>query len=325
MKKRYLSLFIIFILMFSIVGCSKNEAEVSRDINIASLKGPTSMGLVDLYNKQDENKAKNNYNYKIVQSPDEIVAGLSKGEYDVAAIPANLAAVLYNKSEGKLLQVSNINTLGVLYLATNDESVKDIKDLKNKTIVLSGKGATPEFSLRYILKENGLDPDKDVELSFKSEHTEVVSELAQNKDAVALLPEPFLTVANEKLNFKNIISLNDIWKESTNQNLITGVLVVRKEFLEDENNKIAFNKFLDEYKESVAYTNENVEDAAKLIGKYDIVKEEVAKEAIPNSNIVYIDGKEMEKELKSYYEILFNEDAKSVGGALPDEGLYYEK
>lgn len=325
MKKRFFSLLIVLIFMFSIVGCSKKEVEVGRDINIASLKGPTSMGLVDLYNKQDENKTKNNYNYKIVQSPDEIVAGLSKGDFDIAAIPANLAAVLYNKSEGKLLEISNINTLGVLYLASNDDSIQSIKDLKGKNLILSGKGATPEFVLNYLLRENGLDPNKDVNISFKSEHTEVVSSMIENKSDVALLPEPFLSVANEKLNLTNIISLNDSWKESTNQNLITGVLVVRKEFLEDENNKLAFNAFLEEYKQSVDFTNNSVDDAAVLIDKYEIVKEDIAKKSIKNCNIVYIDGKEMKEDLKSYYEVLFNEDAKSVGGKMPDDGIYYEK
>lgn len=325
MKKRFFSLLIVLIFMFSIVGCSKKEVEVGRDINIASLKGPTSMGLVDLYNKQDENKTKNNYNYKIVQSPDEIVAGLSKGDFDIAAIPANLAAILYNKSEGKLLEISNINTLGVLYLASNDDSIQSIKDLKGKNLILSGKGATPEFVLNYLLRENGLDPNKDVNISFKSEHTEVVSSIIENKSDVALLPEPFLSVANEKLNLTNIISLNDSWKESTNQNLITGVLVVRKEFLEDENNKLAFNAFLEEYKQSVDFTNNSVDDAAVLIDKYEIVKEDIAKKSIKNCNIVYIDGKEMKEDLKSYYEVLFNEDAKSVGGKMPDDGIYYEK
>ena len=326
MKKRIISLFMLLVLMFSLTACGDSKAEVGRDINIASLKGPTSMGLAKLYDDQDNEKTKNNYNYKIVNTPDEIVAGLSKGDFDVAAIPANLAAVLYNKSEGNLLQVSNINTLGVLYLASADDSIKDIKDLKGKTIILSGKGATPEYAIRYLLEKNGLDPNRDVVLSYKSEHTEVLQELINDNKAVAILPEPFLTIASKKANITNTISLNDMWQEiNPGENLITGVLVVRKDFLKDKNNKMAFDTFLDEYKNSVNFTNDNIEEAAKLIGKYDIVKEEVALEAIPNCNIVYIDSDEMKDQLESYLTTLYVEDPNSIGGAMPDDEFYYKK
>lgn len=326
MKKRIISLFMLLVLMFSLTACGGSKAEVGRDINIASLKGPTSMGLAKLYDDQDNEKTKNNYNYNIVNTPDEIVAGLSKGDFDIAAVPANLAAVLYNKSEGNLLQVSNINTLGVLYLASADDSIKDIKDLKGKTIILSGKGATPEYAIRYLLEKNGLDPNRDVVLSYKSEHTEVLQELINDNKSVAILPEPFLTIASKKANITNTISLNDMWQEiNPGENLITGVLVVRKEFLKDKNNKMAFDAFLDEYKNSVNFTNDNIEEAAKLIGKYDIVKEEVALEAIPNCNIVYIDSDEMKDQLESYLTTLYVEDPNSIGGAMPDDEFYYKK
>lgn len=323
MKKRLISIVSIFVLMLSLVACGKEE--VSGDIKIASLKGPTSMGLAKLYDDADNGKLKNNYEYNIVNSPDEIVAGLSKGDFDVAAVPANLGAVLYNKSEGKLLKVANINTLGVLYLASGDESIKDISDLKGKEIVLSGKGATPEYVLRYLLKENNIDPDNDVNLVFKSEHTEVLQSLVKNGDAVVMLPEPFLSIAKKQTEIKNIISLNDLWNESFSEDLITGVIVVRNEFLKEENNKLAFDMFLKDYENSVEFVNNNIEESAKLIGKYDIVKEEIAKDAIENSNIVFIDGKDMKDKLKSYYEILFNEDAKSIGGQIPNDEIYYEK
>ena len=326
MKKRIISLFMLLVLMFSLTACGGSKDEVGRDINIASLKGPTSMGLAKLYDDQDNEKTKNNYNYNIVNTPDDILAGLSKGDFDIAAVPANLAAVLYNKSEGNLLQVSNINTLGVLYLASADDSIKDIKDLKGKTIILSGKGATPEYAIRYLLEKNGLDPNRDVVLSYKSEHTEVLQELINDNEAVAILPEPFLTIASKKANITNTISLNDMWQEiNPGENLITGVLVVRKEFLKDKNNKMAFDTFLDEYKNSVNFTNENIEEAAKLIDKYDIVKEEVALEAIPNCNIVYIDSDEMKDQLESYLTTLYVEDPNSIGGAMPDDEFYYKK
>ena len=327
MKKRVFSLLMVFILMFALAGCGKSVAEEPQDINIASLKGPTSIGLVKLYDDMDNKKTLNNYKYKIVSTPDEIVAGLSKGEIDVAAIPSNLAAVLYNKTEGKLLQVADINTLGVLNFASKSDNIKDIKGIKGKTVILSGKGATPEVLTRYLLKENGINPDTDVNLVFKSEHAEVVSDLAKgDENTVAVLPEPFLTVASKKVPLKSVISFDSLWEKiNPNKNVVTGVLVVRKEFLQDEKHKKAFEKFLEDYKASVEYVNKNVDDAAKLVAKYDILPENIAKEAIPKCNIVFIDGKEMKENLNAYYEVLFKEDAKTVGGHMPDEGIYYEK
>ena len=165
------------------------------DVNVAALKGPTAMGMVKLMDDSDNgDTGANHYNFTIAASPDEITPQIVQGNVDIAAVPANLASVLYNK-EGVDVSVLAVNTLGVLYIVENGDSVQSVADLKGKTIYASGKGATPEYALNYMLTANGIDPEKDVTIEYKSEHSECVAALAANEDAVAMLPQPFVTVA----------------------------------------------------------------------------------------------------------------------------------
>lgn len=326
MKK--LSIILLSFLLI-LTGCSKpventkgKEANKEKEtIKIAALKGPTAMGLVKLFNDSDEGKTEVKYEYKILNSPDEAVTGLMKGEYDVCSLPSNLAAIINNKKED-FIKVAAINTLGVLYIASTNDDVKTIADLKGKTLVTSGQGASPEFVLRHLLIENGLDPDKDVNIQYKNEHSEVVSDIVQNKDHIVMLPQPFLTVAQKKVEgLKELINLTEEWdKLKDSGKLIVGVTVVRNDFLKDHEE--AFKTFLKEYKESVDFTKND--EAAKLVGKYEIVPEEVAKEALPKCNITFIDGQKMEDDLANYLKVLYDQEKKSVGGKLPGENFYYK-
>lgn len=333
MKKILAITLTLLLIVAAFAGCNglKNGTESSAptpvakaDINIAGLKGPTTMGLVKVYDDNEKGAAANNYTFTIAGSADEITPKLTKGELDIAAIPANLASVLYNKTEGKI-KVLGINTLGVVYIVEKGEAIKNLADLKGKTIYATGKGSTPEYALRYILKENGIDPDKDVKLEWKSEPTEVVALLKNAEDGVAMLPQPYVTVAQGSVEGLRIaINLNDEWNSLGNDSMfITGVVVARTEFL--DNNKAAVNEFLKEYKASTAYVNENVETAATLIEKVGIVKAPVAQKAIPFCNITYIDGAKMKTALKGYLQTLFDNNPASVGGKLPDDNFYYEK
>ncbi|RVU55534.1 ABC transporter substrate-binding protein [Anaerosphaera multitolerans] len=329
MNRKKISVLLMSMLLILLTACGNKEEVVEKSveptsISIGALKGPTAMGLVKLFNDSDKGVEQgNNYKYKIAASPDEIVAGLSKGEFDVAAIPANLASILYNKTEGKLLKVSNLNTLGVLYIASK-EDIDTLEDLKSKTVIMSGKGSTPEFAFKEILLKKGIDPERDLKIEYRSQHEEVLAELIKDDSVVALLPQPFLTVAETKVEgLKVNFSLNDLWEDFSGEPLITGVLVVRNEFLEE--NKENFDLFLEEYKASVDFVNENIEEAAVLVGNYDIVPEEVAKIAIPKCNIVYVEGDELKAALTTYLEVLSQSDKASVGGELPDENFYYKR
>ena len=338
--KYLLALCLTIALVFSLAACGQKADETPNDAqddqqteqeeftpanySIAALKGPTAMGLVKLMKDSESGETTGNeYTFTLAGSADEVTPALLKGELDMACVPANLAAVLYNKTEGEI-EVLAVNTLGVLYIVENGESVHSMADLKGKTIVAAGKGSTPEYALRYLLTENGIDPDNDVTIDWKSEHSECVAALASGQASVALLPQPFVTVAQSKIEaLRMALDLNAEWDALDNGSaLITGVIVARRAVVEE--NPAAVEKFLEEYEASISYTETNAEDAAKLIAQYEIVpKEPIALKALPGCNIHFIKGEEMKEKVSGYLQVLFDADPKSVGGTLPDDAFYY--
>lgn len=296
-------------------------------VNVMALKGPTAMGMVQLMDNAEAGLVNgNSYTFTIAASADEVTPKLVQGEADIAAVPANLASVLYNNTEGQV-QVLAINTLGVLYIVENGDSVQTVSDLAGKTIYASGKGSTPEYALNYILSENGIDPEADVTIEWKSEHSECVAALASDEDGIAMLPQPFVTTAQtQNENLRIALDLTEEWDAlqadaETPSALLTGVVVVRTAFAEEHPE--AVNAFLDSYRESVDYVNANVTDAAALIEKYDIVTAAVAEKALPYCNITFIEGSEMQEKLSGYLNVLYEQNPTSVGGALPADDFYY--
>ncbi len=296
------------------------DIQTPGQIRIAALKGPTAMGMIKMMDDESENSE---FQFTIAGAADELTPGIVKGNIDIACVPANLASVLYNKTEGGV-EVLAINTLGVLYIVENGEpTITSPADLKGKTIYASGKGATPEYALRYILTQNGIDPDNDVAIEWKSEHAECLSALVSDEGNAAMLPQPFVTTAQAKNENVNVVlDLNSEWEELNNGSaLVTGVVIARSEFIEDY--PAVVDSFLEEYSASVDYVNANVADAAQLIGKFDIVPAAVAEKALPKCNIVFISGAEMKEKLSGYLGVLFDSAAASVGGALPGDDFYY--
>ena len=290
----------------------------SSVMKIGALKGPTAMGMAQLLDDE-------NYEFSLAASPDEIVPMIVQGQVDVAAVPSNLASVLYQKTD-KNVSVLAVNTLGVLYLVENGDSIQSVDDLKGKTIYASGKGATPEYALNSVLKSNGLDPEKDVTIEYKSEHAEVVAALAEDQTAVGLLPQPFVTTAlmkNDKL--KVALDLNKLWEDSMDDGskLVTGVVIANNEFVQDHADKV--NDFMDAYKESVDFVNSDTEAAAQIIGDHDIIAKEVAQKAIPDCSIVFIEGDEMKTMLSGYLATLDDQNPEIIGGQLPDDAFYYKR
>lgn len=328
MKKKLLALFLVAAMIFGLTACGKTSSQTDPakvegcDFNIASLKGPTSIGLVKLFSDSDAGNTVNKYNYSIYGTADEISTGMVKGDLDVAAVPCNLASVLYNKTEGQVV-IAAVNTLGVLYIVEKGEKLGSIADLKGKTIYTTGQGTTPEYTLRYLLSQNGLDPDKDVTIEFCSEASEVVSTIATMDSAVAMLPQPYVTVAQTKVDgLKVAFDVTKEWeKADKNSTVVTGVLIARKAFIEEHPEQ--FKAFLDEYKDSAEYANSNVEDTAELVEKFDIFKAAIAKKAIPECNVTFITGDDMKTKVSSYLKVLFDANPKAVGGKLPDDGIYY--
>lgn len=294
--------------------------EASDDVlRVGSLKGPTTMGLVNLMSEV-ESSEKSGYSFEMQSQPDVIMSELVSGKLDIALLPANVAAVAYNKTNHGV-SVIDINTLGVLYCVTGDESVKSVKDLAGKTVLSTGQGASPEYVLNYLLEKNSVT---DCDVQFKSEATEIAALLKQDPAQIAILPQPFVTVAtaqNDQL--KVAFSLTDEWKSvSPDSKLLTGVTVVRNEVL--ENRAAEVDQFIADHQASTEKANADIDATAELVAKYGIIaKAPVAKKALPNCNIVAIAGDEMKTDLAGYLQVLFDANPKSVGGTMPDDNFYY--
>lgn len=294
--------------------------EASDDVlRVGSLKGPTTMGLVNLMSEV-ESGAKNGYSFEMQSQPDVIMSELVSGKLDIALLPANVAAVAYNKTNHGVSAI-DINTLGVLYCVTGDENIKSVKDLAGKTVLSTGQGASPEYVLNYLLEKNGVT---DCDVQFKSEATEIAALLKQDPAQIAILPQPFVTVAtaqNDQL--KVAFSLTDEWKSvSSDSKLLTGVTVVRNEVL--ENRAAEVDQFIADHQASTEKAATDVDATAELVAKYGIIaKAPVAKKALPNCNIVAIAGDEMKTDLAGYLQVLFDANPKSVSGTMPEDDFYY--
>lgn len=306
-----------------LTGCSAKKDTQPVDVKVIALKGPTAMGLVQFMNQADSKELTDNrYSFEIAAAVDEVTPKIAQGKVDIAAVPANLASVLYNNTKGGV-QVLAINTLGVLYIVESGDTITSVEELKGKTIYASGKGATPEYALHFILSQNGIDPEKDVAIEWKSEHTECLAALMAQEGAIAMLPQPFVATAQAKSpDIRVALDLTQEWDRlGTDSSLLTGVIVARKEFVEE--NPAAVKAFMEHYGDSVTYVNENVEDAAKLIEQYGIVPAAVAEKAVPNCNITFITGDEMKAKLSGYLSVLLEQNPQAVGGALPEDDFYF--
>ena len=300
-------------------GCAKKKDDTV--VRIGSLKGPTTIGIVNLMDKASKGESEGNYEFTMAAAADEITAKVVSGDIDIALVPANLASVLYNKTQGGVTAI-DINTLGVLYCVTGDSSITSVKDLAGKTVITTGQGATPEYSLRYLLDQNGVT---DCTIEFKSEATEVAAVLAEDPSQIAVLPQPFVTVAcaqNEAI--APVFALEDEWQTLTDGlGMVTGVTIVRNDFLKEH--PAAVSTFITEHQASVNAANSDLDTTAALVVANDIIgKEPIAKKAIPSCNVVCITGDSLKTNLSAYLEVLYNYDAKAVGGNLPGEDFYFK-
>lgn len=290
-------------------------------IRVGSLKGPTTMGLVNLMKDSDNGTSQGNYEFTMASDPSEIVASIASGNLDIAMVPANLGATLYNKTNGGV-SVIDINTLGVLYGVSGDESITSVKDLAGKTVLTTGQGATPEYAMNYLLDANDVT---DCTLEFHSEASEIAALLKEDPNQIAVLPQPFVTVAeaqNDQL--KTVFSLTDEWDKVTDNGsrFLTGATIVRNDFLSSHPDAVAV--FMQEHEASADKANTDVEGTAALVAEYGIIeKAPVAQKALPYCNIVCITGDDMKTALSGYLDVLYAADPTSVGGTLPAEDFYY--
>ena len=351
--KKGLALCLALAMCLSLAACGGTEEETTDEtpaeetpaeepvnVRVAALKGPTAMGMVKLMSDSEDFEEdvedfvdaredfervtiqSNLYDFTLAPPADEVSPKLMQGELDIACVPANLASVLYNRTEGGIVTLA-VNTLGVLYIVENGNAVQSMADLAGKTIVASGKTSTPEYALRYLLSENGIDPDTGLTIDWKSEHSECVAALASGTATVAMLPQPFVTVAQTQLpDLRIALDLTEEWDALVNGSaMLTGVVVARADFVAEH--PAAVEQFLTSYAESVDWVNDNTADAAALIGGYDIVDAAVAEKALPYCNIVCVTGTEMMDMLSGYLSVLWEQSPESVGGAMPNDDFYY--
>ena len=294
----------------------------TEPLRIAGLKGPTTMGLVNLLSMEQAGTAAMDYDLQLYGAADEIVPLLIKGELDMAAIPANLAATLYQKTSGGIQAVA-VNTLGVLYVVEQGDTVHSMADLKGRTILSTGKGTTPEYVLRYLLTANGLDPDKDVDIQYYSEATEVTAQMATTQDAIAVLPQPYVTAAGLKDDTLRVaLDLTAEWdKVAPAGSLVQGCVVVRKAFADEHPNEV--KAFLTEYQASIEYLTAEPEQAGQMIQDAGIfAKAAVAAKAIPNCNVCFVSGADMQAPLTEFLTALSTVAPQSIGGEVPGDDFY---
>lgn len=317
LMKRIVAMITAAVMLFSLAAfaaCSKKQDDT--EIRIAALKGPTGMGMVKLADKQNYP----NYTVSIEASPDALNPRIISGEVDVAAVPVNLASVLYNKLDGDI-SVLAVSTLGVLYVVEAGSEVNSVADLAGKTVYATGQGATPEYILNYLLDKNGVAGS--VEVNYVGEHAALATMLADGSAEIGMLPEPNVTstlAGND--NLRIALNLTEEWNRVCSTELVQGVVIARKSFVNEHPE--AIEQFLREYEKSSAFVNENIDEAAKLIVDAGILGNvEIAKKAIPNCNISFSKGEAMHKAVEGMLAVLFEANPKSIGGKLPDKDFYY--
>lgn len=327
--KKVISLLLVFAIVFAFAACgtTNNEDETTTEapyqsvsMKVAGLAGPTGIGMVNLMKSQDDKIAKNDYTFSVVSDPTEIVAGMTNNSYDIAACPINLAATLYNKLQGNI-QVLSVNTKGVLYILENGNTINSLADLAGKKLYATGQGSTPEYILNYLLDKSGI-ADK-VEVEYVTSHDELATLAASGKATISMLPEPKVTAATSKnADLRIALNLTEEFEKISGKTLIQGVVIAKKDFV--EKNPDAVKMFLKEYEASINAANNDIETTSALCEQYGIIpKAAVAKKAIPNCNIAYIDGADMKASVSANLQIFFDANTKSIGGKLPSDDFYF--
>lgn len=331
--KSLVSLLLALTLALSLNACgtqANTEPEQPDDtpapakVNLYVLSGPTGIGAMNLWAAADAGETQNTYHITMPGANDEVVAAISNGDADIAAVATNLAATLYNKTSGGVTVLA-VNTLGVLSLLGNGQEIASIADLAGKTIYAPGQGANPEYILRYVLTGNGLDPDKDVTIQFVGEGSELLTVWQTDPEAIIMAPQPVATsILMQNENAVTLFNMTDEWDKVSggDSTLMMGCVIVRNEFLQENPGAVAL--FLQEYAASIEKAQSDVEGTAALCEQYGLIpKAALAKAAIPSCGLTFVTGAEMKSALSGYLQVMFDADPKSVGGAMPGDDFYY--
>ena len=326
--KKILALVLALCMIFALVSCNDTPENPDVTVRATVMKGPTGMGMSKLMKDDANGTSQNDYEFTVAASPDEARNALISGTTDIAALPVNLAAVLYNK--GVDISFVGINTLGVLYILENGNTITSVEDLRGKTIYATGQGSTPQYILEYLLTKNGIDLENDITIEYIAEHAELATKLATGDAAIGILPEPNVTSAlsaatqNGNTALRIALDVTEEWEKFGEGELCQGCIVVTNQFKNEHPEQYA--KFLKEYAASAEYVVTEVDEASKIIEEFGIIpKAPLAKKAIPNANICFIDGDDGIAYMQSVLNVLYNANPASVGGKLPDDAFYGKK
>lgn len=327
------SLLLALTLVLSLTACGTqadtepqqpDDTPAPAEVNLYVLSGPTGIGAMNLWATADAGETQNTYHITMPGANDEVVAAISNGDADIAAVATNLAATLYNKTNGGVTVLA-VNTLGVLSLLGSGQEIASIADLAGKTIYAPGQGANPEYILRYVLSGNGLDPDKDVTIRFVGEGSELLTVWQTDPEAVIMAPQPVATsILMQNENTRTLFNMTDEWDKVSggDSTLMMGCVIVRNAFLQE--NPGAVELFLQEYAASIEKAQSDVEGTAALCEQYGLIpKAALAQKAIPSCGLTFVTGAEMKSALSGYLQVMFDADPKSVGGAMPGDDFYY--
>lgn len=314
--KKYITLFMTLLLMFLFSAALADEP-----VRIYALQGPTGIGLVPVMDQND-----GHYDFELAGAPDAVVAAVVSGNADIACVPTNMAAVLYQKTGGEVRLLA-LNTLGVLSVLENGQSIQCVQDLAGKTLYATGQGSTPEYVLDYILEAYGLKDQVTVE--YLGEHAELATRAATGELDLVMLPEPHVTsVLNRNADFRIALDLTDLFNEAAVLNgeqalLSMGCVIARTAFAEAHPEEL--EAFLTAYEAAVTAVNGDPHAASLLVEQFGVMPNAaVAEKAIPNCHIVFIRGEEMRTRIAPFFSVLYRANPASIGGALPDDDLYYE-
>ena len=298
----------------------ETEAPAAAPVNVMVLNGTTGFGMANLMDAAANGQASQEYTFTVETDASNIVAGLVNGSVDIAALPTNAAATVYNKTQGGV-QVLALNTLGVLYLVgTGDAaSIESVEDLAGWNVFAPAQN--PSFIFQHIVEANGLT-DVGIDNTY-AQPADLNTAVASGEVSIAVLPEPMVTVAKSKNpELKVLLDLTEEWdKIAPAGSLVQGCVVVRKAFVEE--NEAAVAAFLEEYGASIEALTTDIEGtAAKIEANGIFAKAAVAAKAIPNCNVCFITGEDMKAALSEFLTIMHGVAPASVGGAIPGDDFY---
>ena len=321
--KKLLLLLMLAVLVAGLSACGRTPDHEPGTVRIAALRGPTALGLLQLMDAQEQGTAINDYHFEILGSPDQIPPLLVRGEIDIAAVPGNLASILYHQTDGEI-QALAVVTLGVLHIVDTTGEIHSIEDLRGRTIFVSPQGATPEFALNYVLQMNGLTPGVDVDVQFRAEHTELAALLETGQAEIALLPEPFVSTVLARIDGLRIaLDLTEEWNRvQPDYGLIMSVVVGRRSFLEENPDAVAI--LMQEYADSIEFVTGNIPEVAQLAAQFEIIPSAaIAEQALPRTHVTFLNGETMKRNLTGFLDVLYNEAPQSVGGSVPGESFFF--